>query len=180
MQPWFIATEPFRPGHPEWSKFVEWSGLRHLEEVVLDPILCPSVLPEVKVDYWPHIVNEDFMLQFFVNHDFFRQQIAAIPVKNVLCVVRNPDCQPALPTTLGDFTFLGYDVVDVQWSASALTNCGGFADVFDNAELSPQGLLTSRARACEVQAYLKKTHPHEPHGDCHVWAVFRAGDALRK
>ena len=97
MQPWFIATEPFRPGHPEWARFVEWSGLRQLEEVVFDPILCPTVLPEIKAEYWPHIVNEDFMLQFFVNYDFFREQIAGIPAKNVLCVVRNPEGQPALP-----------------------------------------------------------------------------------
>ena len=139
MQPWFIATEPFQPGHPEWARFVEWSGLRQLEEVVFDPILCPTVLPEIKAEYWPHIVNEDFMLQFFVNYDFFLEQIAGIPAKNVLCVVRNPEGQPALPPSLGAFTFLGYDVVDVQSSASALTNCGGFPDVFDNAELSPKG-----------------------------------------
>jgi hypothetical protein len=174
MEPWFIATEPFRPGHPQWARFIEWSGLSQLKEVVFDPILCPPVLPEIKAEYWPHIVNEDFMLQFFVNYDFFREQIAGIPAKNVLCVVRNPDGQPALPASLGSFTFLGFDVVDVQSSASALTNCGGFPDVFDNTELSPHGLLMSHARALEVKARLHEKHPHEPHGECHVWAIFRA------
>ena len=101
MQPWFIATEPFRPGHPEWARFIEWSGLSQLKEVVFDPILCPTVLPEIKAEYWPHIVNEDFMLQFFVNYDFFREQVAGIPAKNVLCVVRNPEGRPALPASLG-------------------------------------------------------------------------------
>ena len=118
MKPWFIATEPFRPGHPEWARFIEWSGLSQLKEVVFDPILCPTVLPEIKAEYWPHIVNEDFMLQFFVNYDFFREQIAAIPAKNVLCVVRNPDGQPALPASLtGACTVLGFQ--KTAWRRSA-------------------------------------------------------------
>ena len=40
-----------------------------------------------------------------------------------------------------------------------------------------KGLLTSHARALEVQARLRQTHPHEPHGNCHVWAIFRADDS---
>jgi hypothetical protein len=48
MQPWFIATEAFTPRDGEaWTKYVSWSGLAHLDEVVsLDPMLCPTVLPE--------------------------------------------------------------------------------------------------------------------------------------
>ena len=98
------------------------------------------------------------------------------PAKIVLCVVRNPEGQPTLPAALASFTFLGFDLVDVQSSASALTNCGGFPDVFANTELSPHGLLTSHARVLEVKAGLREKHPHEPQGNCHVWAVFRADD----
>jgi hypothetical protein len=47
-------------------------------------------------------------------------------------------------------------------------------DVFDNNELSSKGLLTSQARAFDVQSKLKATHPDDPHADCHVWAIFRA------
>jgi hypothetical protein len=39
-----------------------------LEEVVsLDKLLCPPILREVKTEYWPHIVNEDFILHFFTD-----------------------------------------------------------------------------------------------------------------
>lgn len=58
--------------------------------------------------------------------------------------------------------------------ASALTNCGGFPDVFDNAEISSKGLLTSYDRAIEVQAALRRPYPDEPHANGHVGAVFRA------
>ena len=73
-----------------------------------------------------------------------------------------------------NFEFLGYDLVDVQASASALTNCGGFPDVFDKAELSSKGLLTSHARALQVQSELRARYPEEHHANCHVWAVSRA------
>jgi len=137
-------------------------------------MLCPTVLPEVKDEYWPYIVNEDFMLNFFVDLEFLLKQISGIPERNLLCVYRNPESPP--PTFGGsvNFEFLGYDLVDVEGTASALTNCGGFPDVFTNEELSPKGLLTSHARAFEVQAQLRTSHPEEHHADCHVWAISRA------
>jgi hypothetical protein len=174
MQPWFIATEPFRPGHPEWARFIEWSGLSQLKEVVFDPILCPTVLSETKAEYWPHIVNEDFMLNFFVDLEFLLGELPDAVERNLLCVFRNPVSEPPLPATSMNFEILGYDLVDVQASASALTNCGGFPEVFENSELSSKGLLTSCARALEVQSELRRRYPEEPHANCHVWAICRA------
>lgn len=174
MQPWFIATETFTSRDAEaWEKYVSWSHLCHLDEVVsLDPMLCPTVLPEIKDEYWPHIVNEDFMLNFFIDLDFLRHELSAAGVYNLLCVYRNPDHPPPYSMPKG-FEFLGYDLVDIEGSASALTNCGGFPDVFDNRELSPKGLLTSYTRAVQVQCELRTKHPDEHHADCHLWAVAR-------
>ena len=175
MQPWYIATEKFTPRHEEWSKYIAWSGLTQLEELVsLDPMLCPSLLPDIKDEYWPHIVNEDYMLDFFVDLEFLLGQVPDGAEGNLLCVFRNPLSQPLPPAGPLNFEFLGYDLVDVQTSASALSNCGGFAEVFDNSELSPKGLLTSGARALEVQSELRRRYPQEPHADCHVWAILRA------
>ena len=173
MRPWFVATEPFdaRDG-AKWRKYIEWSGLTQLVELCsLDPILCPPVLDDLKDEYWPHIVNEDFMLDFFLDADFLRQQVANIQHKNLLCVFRNPS-EPPIPSD-GRFEFAGYDLVDVQHSASALTNCGGFPDVFSNSELSAIGLLADFNRAVEVQKLLRQKHPEEHHAKCHLWAVFR-------
>lgn len=173
MKPWFIAIEPFSPHDGEkWRKYIEWSGLTQLVELLsLDPILCPSVLNDVKDEYWSHIVNEDFMLAFFLDSDFLRQQVANVQRKNLLCVFRNPS--EAVTPPDGSFEFAGYDLVDVQHSASALTNCGGFPDVFSNAELSTVGLLPDFNRAVEVQKLLRQRHPEEPHANCHLWAIFR-------
>jgi len=173
MKPWFIATEPFdhRDG-ARWRKYIEWSGLIQLAELLsLDPILCPPVLRELKDEYWPHIVNEDFMLAFFLEADFLRRQVAHIQRKNFLCVFRNPLELPTAPNI--GFEFAGYDLVDVEHSASALTNCGGFPDVFSNTEISAAGLLTNFERAVEIQKSLRQRHPEERHAECHLWAIFR-------
>jgi hypothetical protein len=174
MIPWFIAKEPFSPkAGQRWEKYIAWSGLTQLVEVVsLDGMLCPSLLPEVKDEYWPHIVNEDFMLNFFLNYDFLLAQVEKITEKNILCAVRNPRCHPPRPS-VGDFRFLGYDLVDHECSISALTNCGGFPEAFANSELSNVGLLPTFERAVEVQRSLRSLYPEEHHADCDVWAVFR-------
>jgi hypothetical protein len=88
-------------------------------------------------------------------------------------VFRNPVDRPQAPP-VAQFRFLGYDLVDVQDTSSALTNCGGFPDVFANSELSSAGLLPEVERALEVQAKLRSVYPSERHADCHVWAIFRA------
>lgn len=177
MTPWFAATERFDPLTGEaWEKYVAWSGLTQLEELVsLDSMLNPPVLKEMKDEYWPHVVNEDFMFGFFLDLAFLRAQLADAQNYNLLCVYRDPDAEPTLPSLEGlSFEFLGYDLVDVEGGVSALTNCGGFPDVFRNHEISAKGLLKSYERAVEVQAKLRQLHPEEHHADCHVWAIARA------
>lgn len=173
MEPWFIATKPFGPGNGDaWNNYVAWSGLSQLREVVsLDENLCPTVLPDIPDHYWPHIVNENYMLRYFRDLGFLLKEVDHLAAKNVLCVYRDPPVHPASPPA--NFRYLGYDLVDISGGVSALGNCGGFPDVFANSELSEHGLLTSHARAAQVQAGLRARHPDEPHADCHSWAIFR-------
>ena len=157
--------------------YVGWSGLTQLDEVVsLDPMLCATVLPELKGEDWPHIVNEDFMLNFFVDLEFLLDEVSGIDDRNILCVYRNPTEPPPPCAGPMSFEFVGYDLVDVEASASALTNCGGFPDVFKNSELSSKGLLDvllmlARFRCNRICV---ATFPEEHHANCHVWAIFRA------
>ncbi len=176
QKPAFIATETFGPWeHEKWASYVEWSGLTQLKELVsLDGMLCPTVLGDIKDSYWPNIVNEDFMLQYFTNLDFLLEEVADPAQTNFLCVYRNPTSDPVAPTNTKPFNLLGYDLIETEGSISALCNCGGFPDVFLNEELSPHGLILSRKRALEVQSQLRACHPDEHHANCDVWAIFRA------
>jgi len=154
MTPWF-ATERFDQSHAGWGEYIAWSGLEQLDEVVsLDSSLCPTVLPNIKPEYWNHIVNEDFMLHFFVDLDYLRQETADIQRKNLLCVFRNPPGHASVAVPEG-FEFIGYDLVDKDSSTSALTNCGGFPEVFSNFELSEKGLFRTHERSREVQDALR-------------------------
>ena len=176
MTPWFIATERFTPDDESWNGYIQFSGLTQLKELVsLDSSLCPTILPNIKAEYWPHIVNENFMLNFFLDFDFLIEQINNIEKKNVLCVFRNPQQIPTAPSA-ANFKFIGYDLVEVNGGISALTNCGGFPDVFANAELSEVGLLTEFGRANKVQALLRSLYPNDPHANCDLWAIFRAAE----
>ena len=173
MTPWFIATEKFDQTNAGWEKYIAWSGLEQLDEVVsLDGSLCPTVLPNVKEEYWKYIVNEDFMLHFFVDLDYLRNETADIHRKNLLCVFRNPPSHPSSQVPEG-FEFIGYDLVDKDSSISALTNCGGFPKAFSNGELSENGLFRTHERSREVQEALRQQYPTEHHADCHLWAIFR-------
>jgi hypothetical protein len=176
MSPWFIATQTFNSQSGEtWARYIAWSRLTQLSEVVsLDPMLCPPVLADIEDEYWPQIVNEDYLLHFFVDLEYLLRQLPGSKDCNLLCVHRNPTSPPSLREQALRFEFLGYDLVDMEGGASALTNCGGFPDVFDGSELSQHGLLTSLDRALEVQSELRKKHTNEPHANCNVWAISRA------
>ena len=178
MTPWFVATEKFGPWDGDkWNKYVAWSGLSQLKELLsLDSMLCRSVLASDKVpdEYWPHIVREDFMLDYFVDLNFLESQLRSKSGFNLLCVVRNPINEESGSGLIPPgFAFQGYDLVEVEGGVSALTNCGGFPDVFANTELSETGLFADFSRAREVQAKLKERHPEDAHADCHLWAIFR-------
>ena len=111
MQPWYIATETFTPRHEGWATYIAWCGLTQLDEVVsLDPMLCPSLLPDVKTEYWPHIVNEDFMLNFFVDFEFLLGELTDGVERNLLCVFRNPASEPPLPASS-----LNFEILDTTW-----------------------------------------------------------------
>ena len=174
MAPWFIAIQQFGPANgDEWIKYVGWSGLSQLEELIsLDTILCPPLLPDIKDDYWPHIVQQDGCLHFFTDLAFLRQQVAHIDGGRILCVYGNPESPPVLPAELNGFKPIGYDLVDDQTGISALSNCGGWPGVLANSELSPKGLIETHERALQLLELLARQYPKEPHAHCDVWAIF--------
>jgi hypothetical protein len=71
--------------------------------------------------------------------------------------------------------FAGFDLLDVRGDVSALTNCGGFDEVFAKAEVSHLGLLRDLERAYEIQRGLRTVYPAEHHAQCQVWAIWRLG-----
>ena len=174
--PLYIVTERFTPSRgEEWTRYVAWSGLRQLSEVVsLDAMLCPPAVKEIVAEDWPHVLNEDFMLSYFHDLEYLVRRAGDLRDRNLLCLFRDPEAETIAPSGAFQFAFEGYDLVDIRGGVSALTNCGGFPGAFSSTELSEHGLLRTLARANEVRGALAERYAGHGHELCHVWAVHRA------
>lgn len=174
----FIATERFDPTDGErWNKYYGWAKIPALKEIVsLDCLLCPHLVKDLIGEDWNHIVNADFRLDYFYHLDYLLTRITETPRRNVLGLFRNPDDHITEFSGGGDFSFIGYDLIEEQTQISALTNCGGFPDSFQNAELNPFGLISQFVRADEVRKKLAELHTTEPHAQCELYAIWRLNE----
>lgn len=181
MQSVFVAKRRFDPSAGEsWRRYLAWSGLSQLREVVsLDEILCPTLPEELTAADWDHNVHADFQTSYFRSLEYLRARVAGAAGLNILAVLRNPSAGDLESAQLPSFSFLGCDLVDVSGDVSALTNCGGFDEVVAKAEISDLGLLRDLGRAYEVQRGLRTKYPDEPHAECHVWAIWRLEEPAR-
>ena len=170
----FVAKRRFGPAQGEkWARYVNWSGLRHLPEVVtLDEILCPTVPAELLPADWEHNVHADYLTSYFHSLDYLAARVAGEADLNLLAVLQNPTPAHLDGANPPGFSFMGFDVVDVHGDVSALCNCGGFDEVFAKSELSDRGLLRDSARAYQVQRDLRTVYPGDSHTDCNVWALW--------
>jgi hypothetical protein len=177
--PLFLATNPFDPSDGgKWQKYCEWSKIPGLIEVVsLDSLLCKHLIDEFRDEDWNHIVNEDFRLDYFHNLDYLKQRVHDVPRRNILGLYRNPEAHIAVAPAPGNFNFIGYDLIEEQTQISAVTNCGGFPDVFRNEELNGFGLIDGFDRAREIRRLLVERHPEEHHARCEMYAVWRLNES---
>ena len=174
----FIATQRFDPSDGEkWQKYCQWAQISGLMEIVsLDSLLCPHLITEFLDEDWDHIVCENFRLNYFYDLDYLMHRIQGISRRNVLGLYRNPEAHIERAPGPGEFSFIGYDLIDEQTQISSLTNCGGFPDVFQNSELNDFGLFGGFGRACEVKRTLASRYPIEPHAQCQMYAVWRLNE----
>jgi hypothetical protein len=172
----FTAIKRFGPKDGEaWDKYVQWSGLTQLIEVIsLDHTLCPNFFRDheiVDAD-WTNLKYEG-KVDIYRDPDYLRDRIGTnCSNYRIIAVAKNP----LVPEGFSDshFEFVGYDLIEDYTTISALTNCGGFPDVFRNEELSEFGLITNYERAVEVQRLLREYHPEEPHAICDLYAIWRS------
>lgn len=171
----FSAVKRFDPTCGQsWRKFIEWSGLTQLREVVsLDLMLCPTVIQDLTAEDWRHNVQEDFKITLFHDLDYLVQRVGKQGQVSILALLQNPTQEEAHSFSDRRFVFRGFDLVELQTGISALVNCGGFDKAFANSDLSECGLLTDYAQALRVQRLLREEYPDEPHADCDLWTIWQ-------
>jgi len=175
----FLATKRFDPSDGEkWDGYFAWAKIPALTELVsLDGLLCSRVVEEIVDEDWKYIVCENDRLDCFHDFDYLKRRVRDVSRVNLLGVYRNPETHISQPPAGGTFSFVGYDLIEEATQISALTNCGGFPDVFLNAELNRFGLIGDFDRAVEVQRQLSERHPEEPHAQCELYAIWRLDEA---
>jgi hypothetical protein len=142
-----------------WQRFVQWSGLQHLEEVVsLDPHLCPptdgAAAAQCPPDPWPTAAPAGPRLQ-------------------LLAALEEPEAASLAGVDHERFEFLGFDLIEPQAGLSVLTNCGGFPQAFTTRDLSRAGLIPDFEGAQAVRRRLGAAYPNDPHARCRLWALWR-------
>jgi hypothetical protein len=171
----YTAVERFGPASGEsWRKFIEWSGLTQLREVVsLDGMLCPSVFGELTQEDWSYNVQEDYLIGLFHDLDYLLDKLDGDRKSNILALLRNPTVEEIGTFIDPRFEFRGFDLVELQTGISALVNCSGFDRAFIRSDLSDCGLLADHAKASGVQNLLRIEYPDEDHADCELWAIWQ-------
>jgi hypothetical protein len=171
----YAAVKRFDPGCAEaWPKYVAWSGLTQLREVVsIDDTLCPTVFQPMAAEDWSHNVQQDFKVTLLHDLDYLFGRVVRDERVNILALLQNPTDEEVRSFCDPRFVFCGFDLVELQTGVSALVNCGGFDRAFAPADLSECGLLTDHLQVLKVQKRLRVEYPDEPHASCDVWAVWQ-------
>ncbi|MGO8838312.1 MAG: hypothetical protein ACLQQ0_12890 [Limisphaerales bacterium] len=172
---YYAAIERFNPDNGErWVGFTRWLGRTDLTRIItLDSALCPPVVHPESADDWQYVAKEEFMLDFFTDLNFVLRRVTSHRPSTVVAVARDPSADDINNFPHPDFELAGFDVVDAQFTASALLN-NRFPDVVNVSKLaSESGLIKSREWAGKIRDTLHRRHPDRADARCHVWAVWR-------
>jgi hypothetical protein len=165
----FTAVHRFDPSAGEaWAKYISWSGLVHLREVIsLDIVLCPNFFEgHLAPEDWQHNVQADFKTHLFPEADYLIRRTAGAPA-------HEPSADEVTAFADPRFVLRGFDLIEEMTGISALVNCRGFDKAFHGPELSDCGLLLDYAHARDVQHRLRAEYPEQSHADCKMWAIWQ-------
>jgi hypothetical protein len=159
-----------------WENYIRWSKLTHLTELVsLDAMLNELLVePDLNNDEdWDHIFLDDLMdTGFYKTLEYALSRTKQKGKFNLLTVVIEPD-QDCKLVQLDNYDFIGYDLLDQYYTTSAITNCGGFDEVFLPSDLNNFGLIDDYNKAFDIKKRLFESKPEEEHADTNVIAVWR-------
>lgn len=179
MNYWYTATETYNKDYEDgssWAKYIEFSKLTHLTELVsLDSMLNGLIVEPDRGENgdWDFIVTDNlYETGLFNSLDYVIKKIEDKKRFNLLIVVKEPT-EKCEKITIPDFEFIGYELLDRDYSTSALSNCGGFDETFKPTDLNQLGLIDSFEKAYDIRDRLLKNNPGEHHADCNVFALWR-------
>ena len=160
----------------DWKSYLEWSHLDHLTELVsLDQALNEDLVTHDydAEHYWAHsIVDDEMITSFFSTPDYVLANIKPQEKFNMLAVIVEPedDCKDVV---LDGYEFMGYELLDKDYTTSALSNCGGFWETYTPSDINEFGLIDDIDKALDIRERLLENSPDEYHADTNIVAVWR-------
>lgn len=163
----YTLIEPFSPNDGDrWTKYCVWRGLQFERFDSIDGILRPSLFRQPQESDWSHIVNENFMLHYFLDREYAELKRREIGRGDLVGV----EFQAHDELAIG---FLGYDLIDGCNDVSLLTNWGNDVAIV-NRSISKTGLIRSRTLIEEVKEELVRSYGSDGHVDgCKVVSVYK-------
>lgn len=174
MTPVFVACQKFDPSCGDsWSSYIEWSGFRHIREIVsTDIMLCPSLIDTLIDEDWNFNIHADNRLHFFHDYEYLKRRIGYESSRhNILALTDQPTYTPE---PIDGFVFCGYDILDSDDSYSILVNCGTFPSIYTADDLNQLGLVDDLDHVTKIAATIRATHPEDHHCcNCRVLGIAR-------
>ncbi len=121
MSPIFVACQKFDLSCGDaWSSYIEWSGFRHLQEVISsDLILCPALIDSIIDEDWNFNIHANNRLHCFHDYKYLKRRIGYDSSRhNILALTEQPT---HTPPPIDGFTFCGYDILDSDSTIGSLS-----------------------------------------------------------
>lgn len=172
----YAVRETFTETDEGWEKYIEWSKLCHVTEIAgLDYILnCDLVKPgnQDENDWKKKYIPAHNDTGLYTTPDYVLSKIKTSGKFNFLAVVIEPT-QNCNEIILENYDFMGYDLLDIYFEISALTNCGGFDESFSTSDINSVGLIDDFENAYNIANKLYENNPEEEHANTNVIGVWR-------
>lgn len=174
MIPVFVACHKFNPSCGDsWSRYIEWSGFGHIQEIVsTDIMLCPSLIDTLIDEDWNFNIHADNRTHFFHDYEYLKRRIGYDASRhNILALIERPT---HVSMSIDGFEFCGYDILDSGNSYSVLVNCGGFPSIYTADDLNQLGLVDDLDRVTKIAETIRDQYPDDDHcSDCYVVGISR-------
>jgi hypothetical protein len=118
------------------------------------------------------IVDNLYETGLFNSLDYVMEKVKGKTKFNLLTVVKEPT-EKCENIQIPNFLFVGYELMDKDYSTSALSNCGGSDETFLPVDLNQYGLIDTFDKAYDIRDRLFKNNPMEHHADCYVFGLWR-------
>jgi hypothetical protein len=162
----YTLIEPFSPNDgARWTNYCAWRGLEFERFDSVDGALRPSLFLEPTGEDWSHIVNESFMLHYFVDRQYAELKRREIGRGDLVGLEFHAHDESATG-------FLGYDLIDCYNDISLLTNWGNDVGIV-NRSISGTGLIRERALIEEVKSELLLSYGADSHVQgCKIVSIY--------